>query len=233
MDFNAIWLKIAIVGDRDVGKSALARRAFCHPSISYQKWFFPSIPFDWYSSGHHFVYSIYDSTGEFNSGLIERKIEYRNTGAIILCFALDDPQTLTNIEKMWVPDVKKNFPHKMPPLLLVGNNKLIRYSVPIIDKEDFSFDKFFKNIEEERKRKNRGKKFVSKKQAEEVANRIGAIGYMQVDPMNVKNCNEVFDRIALSCIPKVRRPHNKEDRFAETRINQEPIPSFSESSSSK
>ncbi|GBB88711.1 hypothetical protein RclHR1_15290002 [Rhizophagus clarus] len=153
--------------------------------------------------------------GNFNLGETDREIDYKNTGAIILCFALDDPQTLINIEKMWIPDIKKNFPYKMPPLLLIGNNKQLQDSIPIIESENFSYGFFLKKVEEER---NRGKEFVSREQAEAVANRIGAIGYMEVNPMNKKNCNNVFDKITLACIPKVRRPHNEKDPFAETRI---------------
>ncbi|CAG8701864.1 12538_t:CDS:2 [Dentiscutata erythropus] len=223
MDFNLdpIWLKIAIIGDSDVGKTTLARRAFYSSSMYYQQFYFPLAPFDWYPKCHYFVYSIYDTTGHFELGKLDREIEYKDTGAIILCFALDDPQTLTNIEKVWIPDIKRNFPYKMPPLLLVGNNKQIHDSIPIIDYEDFTYAKFFKSVEEERNRKNRGKEFVSREQAEEVSNRIGAIEYMQVNPMNEKNCNKVFDKISLACVPKVRKLHNENDPFAETKINQE------------
>ncbi|RIB12198.1 P-loop containing nucleoside triphosphate hydrolase protein [Gigaspora rosea] len=226
MNFNLdpIWLKIAIIGDSDVGKTTLARRAFYSSSIYNQQFYFPLAPFDWYPNGHYFVYSIYDAIGNFKLGELDREIEYKDTGAIILCFALDDPQTLTNIEKVWLPDIKKNFPYKMPPLLLVGNNKQIRDSIPIIDTEDFTYAKFFKSVEEERKRKNRGKEFVSREQAERVANRIGAIEYIQVNPMNEENCIKVFDKISLTCVPKVRKLHNKNDPFAETKINQEPTP---------
>jgi Ras family protein A len=220
---NPIWLKIAIIGDSDVGKTTLARRVFCHPQEYDQTFYYPLLPFNWYTLGHYFVYKIYDAIGNFKLGKTDREIEYEDTGAIILCFALDDPQTLINIEKMWIPDVKKSFPHKMPPLLLVGNNKKLRDSIPIIEDPSFSYDDFLKSVEEKRKRKNRGKEFVSREQAEAVANRIGAIGYMQVDPMSKENCNNVFDRITLACIPKVRRPHNEKDCFAETRIRQEPI----------
>ncbi|CAG8792635.1 33431_t:CDS:1, partial [Racocetra persica] len=114
---DPIWLKIAIIGDSDVGKTTLARRAFYTSSMYYQQFYFPLAPFDWYPAGlHYFVYSIYDAIGYFELGELDREIEYRDTGAIILCFALDDPQTLTNIETIWIPDIRKNFPYKMPPL---------------------------------------------------------------------------------------------------------------------
>src|SRR5947209_744400 len=87
---SAIWLKIAIIGDSDVGKTTLARRAFCHPNEYNQSFYFPLLPFDWYPSGYHFVCSIYDAIGEFKLGEMDREIEYIDTGAIILCFALDD-----------------------------------------------------------------------------------------------------------------------------------------------
>ncbi|CAG8651250.1 32572_t:CDS:2, partial [Racocetra persica] len=161
MNFNLepIWLKIAIIGDNDVGKTTLARRAF-------------------YPSRKH-----------------DREIEYEDTGVIILCFALDAPQTLTNIEKIWIPDIKKKFPHKMPPLLLVGNNKQIEDSIPVIDSEDFTYAEIFKS-------------------------------YMEVNPMNEENCIKVFDKISLACVPKVRRPRNENDPFAETKINQGAVSMF-------
>jgi len=53
---------------------------------------------------------------------------------------------------MWIPDVKKNFPYKMPPLLLVENNKQIRDSIPIIEDSDFSFTEFFKVLRKKEKK---------------------------------------------------------------------------------
>ncbi|CAG8792633.1 33430_t:CDS:2, partial [Racocetra persica] len=53
--------------------------------------------------------------------------------------------------------------------------------------------------------------------------------YMEVNPMNEENCIKVFDKISLVCVPRVRKPHNKNDPFAETKINQEPVPIFKRS----
>ena len=44
-DLNPIWLKIAIIGDSDVGKTTLARRAFRHPGKYEQSFYFPLTTF--------------------------------------------------------------------------------------------------------------------------------------------------------------------------------------------
>ena len=67
----------------------------------------------------------------------------------------------------------------MPPLLLVENNKQIRDSIPIIEDPDFSFTEFFKSVEEERKRKNRGKEFVSRERAEAESEQLGICKLIQ------------------------------------------------------
>ncbi|PKC05514.1 hypothetical protein RhiirA5_420826 [Rhizophagus irregularis] len=138
--FNPIWLKIAIIGDND------------------------------YTLGHHFVYKIYDAIGDFKLGETDREIEYEDTGAIILCFALDDPQTLINIEKMWILMSKK-------------------FSIQ---------DATFIIALRKRERKYRGKEFVNREQAEAVSNRIGAIGYMRVNPMRTTLGSQRYSQIPLT-----------------------------------
>ena len=39
-----------------------------------------------------------------------RKLTYSNTDVVLMCFSIDSPDSLENIEKRWMPEVEKFCP---------------------------------------------------------------------------------------------------------------------------
>ncbi|CAL8103272.1 unnamed protein product [Orchesella dallaii] len=116
--------KIMLVGDGMVGKTAICKSYIRKtPYLSYQ----PTI-----SETHEITVSIYKNdyvvilwdtnAGEEWNHLRIR--DYNNTDCFILCYAIDNPTSLSNVETKWVPELNQYCPNV--PILLVGTKTDIR-----------------------------------------------------------------------------------------------------------
>ncbi|ODM98376.1 Ras-like GTP-binding protein RhoL, partial [Orchesella cincta] len=116
--------KIMLVGDGMVGKSAICKSYINKtPYLAYQ----PTI-----SETHEITVSIHKkdylvilwdtNAGEEWDGL--RIQDYKNTDCFILCYAINDPTSLSNVETRWILELRKHCPNV--PVLLVGTKTDIR-----------------------------------------------------------------------------------------------------------
>ena len=53
-----------------------------------------------------------------------RPLSYPDTSVVLICFAIDSPDSLENIPEKWVPEVRHFCPNV--PIILVGNKKDLR-----------------------------------------------------------------------------------------------------------
>ncbi|XP_036606736.1 transforming protein RhoA-like isoform X2 [Trichosurus vulpecula] len=92
-----------------------------------------------------------------------------DTDAILMCSSIDNRDSVANIQERWTPEVKHFCPNV--PIILVGNKKDLR------------------NDEHTR----REKKPVKPEEGRDVANRIGAFGYMECSAKTKDSVKEVFE----------------------------------------
>ena len=116
--------KMVVVGDMCSGKSCLVS-SYC--ADKYHEVYSPTImrcmSSDTKVKGTSIDIIAVDTPGRYDY-LPLRQVAYKKSDLIMICFALDTPQSLKNVEEFWIPEVQKNAPGI--PYMLVGNRRDLR-----------------------------------------------------------------------------------------------------------
>uniref|UniRef100_A0A4W3GWB3 Uncharacterized protein n=1 Tax=Callorhinchus milii TaxID=7868 RepID=A0A4W3GWB3_CALMI len=67
--------------------------------------------------------ALWDTAGQEDYDRL-RPLSYPDTDVILMCFSIDNPDSLENIPEKWTPEVKHFCPNV--PIILVGNKKDLR-----------------------------------------------------------------------------------------------------------
>ncbi|KAH9525469.1 hypothetical protein Btru_001492 [Bulinus truncatus] len=127
--------------------------------------------------GDKIMLYIHDTSGT-EEGARVRNFIYQNSDVIIVCFSIDDPDSLQDVVANWVTELRHLC--RQTPFLLVGTKKDCR--------------------------KERGAKSVKKKEGERTAKMIGAVGYMEYSALDkkrsVKDSKLIFGRAIRECLDR-------------------------------
>ncbi|XP_016389550.1 rho-related GTP-binding protein RhoU-like isoform X1 [Sinocyclocheilus rhinocerous] len=99
---------------------------------------------------------------------------YTRTDVLLLCFSVVSPTSFQNIGEKWVPEIRRRCP--LTPVLLVGTQCDLRQDVKVL-------------IELARRRERP----VLEEDARALADKIGAVAYIECSSLTQKNLKEVFD----------------------------------------
>ena len=113
-----------------------------------------------------------------------RLLNYPNTDAIVLCFSIDSPDSLENIQQKWLPELRHFCPKV--PIILVGTKKDLRNDATT-----------------KRNLMKYGQEPVSSEQGRMMANFIGAHAYIECSAKlneGVRNVFETATRASLANI---------------------------------
>uniref|UniRef100_A0A1I8HSC8 Ras-like GTP-binding protein Rho1 n=1 Tax=Macrostomum lignano TaxID=282301 RepID=A0A1I8HSC8_9PLAT len=120
----AIRKKLVIVGDGACGKTCLlivfSKDQF--PEV-YVPTVFENYVADIEVDGKQVELALWDTAGQEDYDRL-RPLSYPDTDVILMCFAIDSPDSLENIPEKWTPEVKHFCPNV--PIILVGNKKDLR-----------------------------------------------------------------------------------------------------------
>jgi Ras family protein A len=173
--------KLVIVGDGACGKTCLL--------IVFSKGTFPEVyvptVFENYVAdvevdGKHVELALWDTAGQEDYDRL-RPLSYPDSHVILICFAIDSPDSLDNVQEKWISEVLHFCPGL--PIILVGCKK------------DLRFDP--KTIEELHKT---SQKPVTNEQGEEVKKRIGAVKYIECSAKTGEGVREVFEHATRAAL---------------------------------
>uniref|UniRef100_A0A673U1A7 Ras homolog family member A n=1 Tax=Suricata suricatta TaxID=37032 RepID=A0A673U1A7_SURSU len=177
--------KLVIVGDGACGKTCLL---IVFSKDQFPKVYVPTV-FENYVAdivvdGKQVELALWDTAEQEDYDHL-RPLSYPDTDIILMCFSMDSPDSLENIPEKWTPEVKHFCPNM--PIILVGNKKDLRN-------------------DEHTRRELAKMKPVKPEEGRDMANRIGAFGYMECSAKTKDGVREVLEmatRAALQHSPHV------------------------------
>jgi len=181
--------KLCIVGDGACGKTCLL--------IVFSKGTFPELyvptVFENYVAevdidGRCVELALWDTAGQEDYDRL-RPLSYPDSHVILICFAVDSPDSLDNVQEKWISEVKHFCPEL--PIILVGC------------KQDLRTDR--KTIEDLRRV---GQRPVRPEEGAAVAQKIGATRYLECSAKENNGVREVFEYATRAALLS-RRKHKK------------------------
>ncbi|KAL5016249.1 hypothetical protein ScPMuIL_005838 [Solemya velum] len=182
-------IKLVIVGDGACGKSCLlfvfSKNEF--PEL-YVPTAFQSYVADIEVDSKQVELALWDTAGQEDYDRLP-PLSYPNTHVILMCFSIDNPNSLQNISEKWSPEIKRFCPKV--PVILVGTKKDLRTD-PVLEEEWV----------------NQEIQPVKPEEGQAMAERIGAVNYVECSAKTKENVWEVFEtatRTALQARKRRRR----------------------------
>jgi len=182
----SIRKKLVIVGDGACGKTCLlivfSKDQF--PEV-YVPTVFENYVADIEVDNKQVELALWDTAGQEDYDRL-RPLSYPDTDVILMCFSIDSPDSLENIPEKWTPEVRHFCPNV--PIILVGN------------KTDLRVDENTKK--ELLKMKQQP---VSVEEGRNMADKIGAYGYMECSARTKEGVRDVFELATRAALQVKKR----------------------------
>ncbi|XP_041495780.1 transforming protein RhoA-like isoform X1 [Microtus oregoni] len=170
----SIRKKLVIVGDGACGKTCLlivfSKDQF--PEV-YVPTVFENYVADIEVDGKQVELALWDTAGQEDYDRL-RPLSYPDTDVLLLCFSIGNPDSFGNIPQKWTPEIKHFCPNV--PIILVGSKK------------DLRDDKHIRLELAKRKQEP-----VKLEQGRDLANSIGAFGYVECSAKTKDGVRMVFE----------------------------------------
>jgi len=190
---ETIRRKLVIVGDGACGKTCLL--------IVFSKGTFPEVyvptVFENYVAtvqvdGRTVELALWDTAGQEDYDRL-RPLSYPDSHVILICFAIDLPDSLDNVQEKWISEVMHFCPRL--PILLIALKKDLRNDP--------------RTIEELRRLNQRP---VSVEEGQQMAAKIGAYNYLECSSRTGEGVREVFEHATRAALLSRVRKHGKHDK---------------------
>ena len=178
--------KLVIVGDGACGKTCLlivfSKDQF--PEV-YVPTVFENYVADIEVDNKKVELALWDTAGQEDYDRL-RPLSYPDTDVILMCFAIDSPDSLENIPEKWIPEIKHFCPNI--PVILVGNKKDLRNDEMAI--QDLG---------------KKSQKPVTAEQGRSMAEKIKAFEYIECSSKTKEGVNEVFSTATRASLRKKKK----------------------------
>ncbi|KAF2150089.1 hypothetical protein K461DRAFT_300508 [Myriangium duriaei CBS 260.36] len=185
---KTVQRKLVLLGDGACGKTSLLNvftRGY-FPTV-YEPTVFENYVHDIFIDNVHVELSLWDTAGQEEFDRL-RSLSYDDTHAIMLCFSVDSPESLENVEAKWVGEIADNCPGVR--LVLVALKCDLRERSGEDDEEDQA-------AATDGPRTNEPKRpLIDYKQGLAVAEKIRALRYLECSAMKNRGVNEAFTEAA-------------------------------------
>lgn len=170
----SIRKKLVIVGDGACGKTCLlivfSKDQF--PEV-YVPTVFENYVADIEVDSKTVELALWDTAGQEDYDRL-RPLSYPDTDVILMCYSIDNPDSLENIPEKWTPEVKHFCPNV--PVILVGNKKDLRF-------DENTTRELLKMKQEP----------VKPEEGRAMAEKIGAFSYLECSAKCNEGVREVFE----------------------------------------
>lgn len=185
---------VVIVGDGMTGKSCLLS-VFVNGEFyeNYQPTVFENCRTDIEIDDRTVVdLTIHDTAGQEEYSQL-RPFSYHAADVCLLCFSIDNPDSLDNIEDQWMPEVRKYCPQAR--YILVGLKKDLRYDPEVI-----------KHLAK------RSSKPLAQEDGRRVCVRIGACSYFECSSKYQDGVAQIFEAAARVTLAKRGSSRHQRDK---------------------
>nr|KAG5708473.1 hypothetical protein BaRGS_026200 [Batillaria attramentaria] len=122
-----------------------------------------------------------------------RPLSYPDTDIFLLCFAVDNLRAFENVPKEWAPEVRHFCPDV--PIMVVGTKKDLRDDQTALAELEV-----------------KGQKPVSEEEGRAMAERIGAVAYVECSAKTKDGVREVFETAAKEVLQRRAQKNKKKSR---------------------
>lgn len=180
--------KIVVVGDGACGKTCLLTT---FSNNEFPEKYIPTV-FETYSKeievdGIQTTLALWDTAGEEDYDRL-RPLSYPRTDVVLMCFSIDNPDSLDNVRTKWAPEIKHFLPHA--PVILVGNKVDLRTNA-----ETIAYLKRYKQHT------------VAENEGNRMARKIRATRYMECSAKYLIGVRAIFEEVARQTLIE------KEEKF--------------------
>ncbi|KKY24804.1 putative gtp-binding protein rho3 [Phaeomoniella chlamydospora] len=186
---KTVQRKLVLLGDGACGKTSLLNvftRGF-FPTV-YEPTVFENYVHDIFVDNVQMELSLWDTAGQEEFDRL-RSLSYDDTQAIMLCFSVDNKDSLENVGSKWVQEIQEHCP----------GVKIVLVALKCDLREEQEGDD-----DEEKDASSPPRRIVTYAEGLEVAKTVGALRYLECSAMRNRGVNEAFTeaaRVALQVKP--------------------------------
>ncbi|XP_076434750.1 rho-related GTP-binding protein RhoA-C-like [Babylonia areolata] len=227
-DNSQLSRTLTAVGDGECGKTSLLVRISRDTFVTqgYRPTDFDTDVVDVFCGDKKIQMVLQDSPGQESYDRL-RPLAYGEVDVVLLCFSLDDPTSLVNVEDKWIQEVEHYCPKV--PVILVGNKKDLRDSSNNNNSSNNSSSNNSSNNNNSSSNKNygstgetvpagqgqgqgqgrgQGQRFVSSHEGKETAKRIKAKAYVECSAKDGTDCKKLLGAAVRQAT--MHRPYNSQ-----------------------
>ncbi|KAE9993713.1 hypothetical protein EG327_003723 [Venturia inaequalis] len=177
-------LKVVPVGDGATGKTCFLIFFFDDFQV-YVPTVFENYVLDVSRGRCKYEIALWDTAGQEDYDRL-RPLSYPDTDVVLICFAIDNPDSLVNVQEKWILEIRRFLPKT--PVILVGLKSDLRNDVSTIGE-------LLKT----------GQKPVTTVQGESTRRQIGAVQYLECSARTSEGCKDVVEAVIVSVLEQEER----------------------------